>query len=150
MSIRPADIDDVPVLLLLAAKMHGEAPAYRDFEFDTHRVDGLLRRLITGAGCLLVSEVNGRVVGGIAGICTEHWFSPEKVAVDLALFIDPEYRNGMSAARLVDGFIQWAKLAGAKRVTLGVTTGVHPQATGRLYQACGLHGTGELYSRDFH
>ena len=149
MSVRPATVDDLDALLVLARTMHCEAPGYRDWRFDDDKVDDLLRKLIGGHGCLLVAEVDAVIVGGIAGICTAHWFSDEKVATDLALFIDPERRNGTTAVRLVNAFVAWAQLVGARRVQLGVTTGVHPDATARLYQACGLAPSGQLFAKDF-
>ena len=147
--IRPATLDDLPALLALAGVMHAEAPAYRDWQFDADKVAALLRGLIAGGGCLLVSVMDDEIAGGIAGLCTEHWFSREKVATDLALFVAPQRRHGTTAMRLVLGFMAWAELVGARRVNLGITTGVHPGATGALYELCGLRDTGRLYSKDF-
>lgn len=148
--IRPALLQDMPTLLGLARGMHREAPAYQDWPYDEAKVEALLGSLIAGHGCLLVAELaDGSVVGGIAGICVPHWFSQAKVATDLALFIAPARRNGTTAMRLVEGFMTWAELVGARRVQLGVTTGVHPEATGRLFEACGLVPSGQLFAKDF-
>lgn len=149
MSVRPATLDDMVALLDLAEAMHAEAPQYLGWKFDPEKVERMFRGLIVGNGCLLVSEIDGVVVGGIAGICVEHWFSPEKVATDLALFILRERRNGTTAMRLIAGFVEWAKVVGARRVNLGITTGVHPDSTARLYAAAGLQSSGSIYSRDF-
>jgi GNAT superfamily N-acetyltransferase len=145
--IRPAVIGDMPRLLELARVMHEEAPAYRGWAFDEPKVERLLRSLMQ-TGCVLVAE-NEVIVGGVVGMCTEHWFSTDKVASELALFVEPSHRHGTIAIRLVRGFLEWARLQGAKRVGMGVTTGVHPEATGLLYQACGLSAGGFVYMKDF-
>ncbi len=149
MSVRPATVEDLPAIADMARRMHDEAPAYRDWLYDAEKVKVLLRTLLDSGACLLVSEHDGIVRGGIAGICTTHWFSTEKIATDLALFIDREYRNGTTAIRLIHGFVEWARLVGAKRVSMGITTGVNPDSSARLYVAAGLHAQGVVFSKEF-
>lgn len=85
-----------------------------------------------------VAEVEGRVIGGMAGLLAQHWASEDKVATDLALFIDERQRGGMSTARLVTEYKRWAWKHGASIVQVGVTTGVQTEQTAQLYERLGL------------
>lgn len=147
MSIRPAVPADIPAIVTLGERMHAEAPNFQGWTFDREKVAQTVAALINGAGCALVAELDGEIVGGVLGLCTEHWFSREKVASDLALFITPGRRGGALAARLVAGFTAWAREMGARQVRMGVTTGVHPEATARLFECCGLTHDGLTFSK---
>lgn len=146
MSIRPAAPADIPAIVALGERMHAEAPNFQGWAFDREKVAALVAGLINGGGCALVAELDGELCGGVLGMCTEHWFSRERVASDLALFVAPGRRGGSLAVRLVMGFKAWALAMGAREVHMGVSTGVHPEATARLFEACGLRHTGLTFS----
>lgn len=145
--IRDALAHDLIPLVELGRRMHAEAPMYRDFGYDEDKVFALLAR-VQREGFLMVSELDGQIVGGFAGILVENWFSRDKVASEVAIFLDSAYRGGTTALRLVSAFVAWSKARGARRVSMGVTTGVHAERTGALFVACGFAHTGGLYSMD--
>ena len=143
--IRPAWRSDIPRLVRLGVLMHEES-RYSRLRLDQEKLANLLASLIDGDhGCVLVAERDREVVGGIVGVLTEHWCSNDTVATDLALFLAPEARGGMLAARLVNGFVAWAKEQGAAMISMGISTGVSVEATGRLYEACGGRQYGTLW-----
>ena len=140
--IRLATLDDIPALIALGAVMHQES-RYRVLPYDEEKVRGLLSRMIEHEdGLLLVAEKSGEIVGGFAGLIAEHWFSTSRIATDFALFIHPDHRGGLTAARLLKAFVAWAKEHGAALITAGITTGVHTDATTRLYQSLGFEPVG--------
>lgn len=137
--IRPANAMDIPVLLDLGERMHAESPRFSRLTFSRSRLHDTLRSLIDSpSGFLWVAELNGAVIGGMAGLIAQHWASDDKVATDLALFIDEKQRGGMSTARLITEYKRWAWKHGAHIVQVGVTTGVETEQTARLYERLGL------------
>lgn len=141
--IRQATIEDIPRLIELGRMMHAES-RYAALDYAPQKVDALLQRLIAD-GFMVVAQSGERVVGGFAGMISEHWFSHDLIAADLALFIEPDARGGMTAPRLVRAFRDWARGRGAKLIHAGITTGVHEEETARLYEALGGRKCGELY-----
>lgn len=146
--IRPATIDDLPAILELGGRMHRES-RFRALSFDLQKVGDIFGQLIGGAGIVLVAEVEGRIVGGIAAAVVEYWFSRAKVAQDFALFIEPEHRGGMLAARLLHKYEDWAREQGAHAVEMGVNTGVHVDQTGKMLERLGYPQVAVLHAKEF-
>lgn len=146
--IRPATFEDIPRLVELGEVMHLES-RYRVLPYAPNKVFGLLARMIEqDTGLLLVAEKGGQIVGGFAGLIAEHWFSNSRIATDFALFIHPDHRGGMTAARLLKAFVAWARKEGAALITAGITTGVHTDATTRLYQSLGFEPVGIAFNME--
>lgn len=141
--IRPACASDIPRMVELGRAMHGESPVFRRLAFDAQRLAGTIGRAIdSDSGFAFVSEHDGMVVGGFLAMVTPHWFSSDLVACDLALFIDPEYRGGMAAVRLISAYVDWAKSRGAALIQIGVMTGVNVDKTEALLHRLGWHRSG--------
>lgn len=144
--IRNATKDDLDDLIVLGREMHQES-RFSVMNFSEEKVRTILGNLIDDPnGCLLVSEVDGVVIGGFAGFIAEHYFSTDRLATDLALFINRADRGGMSAARLLRAFVKWAKQNGASLIQVGVTTGVHLEQTTKLYNALGFKTVGGVFA----
>lgn len=147
--IRPATIDDLPAILELGGRMHLES-RFRALEFDLAKVARVFEQLINSDdGIVMLAEVNGRIVGGIAGVVVEHWFSVSKVAQDFALFIEPEHRGGMLAVRLLRQYEKWAFEQGAVAVEMGINTGVHVEQTAKMLELLGFRSVAVLHSKEF-
>ena len=50
-----------------------------------------------------------------------------------------------TSTRLLDNYIAWARTRGADLIQLGITTGVHVEATTRLYESAGFLPAGPLF-----
>lgn len=134
--IRDATHADIPRLLILGEQMHAES-RYRGLPYSAEKMAGLFAGLVDGGdGCLLVAEKAGGVVGVFAGWCAPHYFTDARVASDFGLFVEPAHRGGALAALLLRRFVAWARDRGAVLIDAGITTGVHLEATTRMY--CGL------------
>jgi GNAT superfamily N-acetyltransferase len=147
--IRPATEEDIPTIVDLGRQMHDESPSYRDISYDPERVARAMRQLINGTGVVFLYESGGEIRGGLAGVIGEFWFSSERMASDLALFLHPDHRHGLIAVKLTLAFQSWAKQLGARRVQMGITTGVHTEDTGKLYRSLGMSDCGNLFKKDF-
>lgn len=145
--IRTATLDDIPRILELGESLH-QTSDFRRLPFDREKVETLISGLVSGVGVVFVSEIDGIITGGIAGGLTEFWFCREKVAFDFSFFIHSDYRGGMSAPRLIIAFCEWAKLNGAREIHMGITTGIHVDATSRLYEKMGFSLSGPLYKKE--
>jgi len=141
--IRPATSADIPRMVELGRVMHGESPVFCRLTFDAEKLAATIASTIASpAGFARVSEHDGVVIGGMVAMVSPHWFSPDLVACDLALFIDPEYRGGMSAVRLISAYTAWAKGHGAALIQIVVMTGVNVDKTEALLHRLGWHRSG--------
>lgn len=141
MSIRPATANDVPVLVELGRAMHAVS-SYAHISYNADKVRHSLIDLINGQGVVFAAERAGRVIGGLAGYVTPYWFSDELLGMDLTLLIDPASKNGITALRLIAAFEYWCKAKQARQMKLGITTGIHVEATEKLYDVAGLKRDG--------
>ena len=142
--IRPATTDDLPRLMELANLMHAES-RFQAIALVPAKLEATLR-LCMDHGCALVAERDGVIVGGFIGVAVEYFFSRERMASDLALFVEPNKRGGFIAAGLIRAFKAWAARQGVKHIEIGVSTGVHPEQTGALFEKLGLKRQGALYT----
>ncbi|MEL4888578.1 GNAT family N-acetyltransferase [Pectobacterium betavasculorum] len=146
--IRQATTQDIPQLVLLGMRMHQES-SYQKLSFDTEKCAGLADQLIASKyGVVLVAEKEGQIIGWMAGGIAPFWFSHDRMAFEYGVFIDAEHRGGSAGYRLVKEFIRWAREHDAVEIRMGITTGVHEERTGDLYQKLGMKRTGLLYSME--
>ena len=147
MSVRHATEADLARLVELCRVMHAEAPNLNHTALDEAKVAKTLDFARAG-GLLLVHEgADGVIDGFFAGVLTERWFSRDPYFTDLGLFVDPARRGGLAAYRMLRLAIQWCEAKGLnpKDVTLGISTGVHPETTGKLFEQLGFERRGGLY-----
>lgn len=142
--IRPATHADTLDLVYLAQQMHAES-RYADRPFVDEKVATLVAACINSdEGIALVAVLEGEVVGGFLGGLDERCFNHDKVAFDYGLFVSPDRRGGILAIRMLERFGAWARERGAVP-SLGITTGVAPEASARLFQAAGFAPVGTLF-----
>lgn len=147
--IRVATESDIHRIVELGEMLHQESDEYRDIEYDRLKVAETMLALIRAEGVIFLYESGGEVLGGIAGGMSEFWFSRERIAGDFSLFVHPDHRHGMIAVKLSLAFHNWARLMGARRVQMGITTGINTEGTARLYQSLGMKKVGILFQKDF-
>lgn len=144
--IRPATAADVATIVAIGEAMHAET-RYRDpLPWCAPKVAGLVDWLLASDdGLVLVAEDDGSIVGGFLGMVEDHWCSRARVATDFALYVLPAHRGSTTAARLLGAYVTWARDRGAVLVQAGITTGVHVDATSRLYERMGFQRVGNLF-----
>lgn len=141
MKLRPATPEDIPALCELGRRMIAEG-SYSAFEYSPDRVAGFLGPLISH-GFAWVGEADGGLVAVMLGDVITPWFSENRMGVEYVLYLDPQHRNGMAAARLIGRWAQWCKDRGAVQLRPGVTTG--NEAANRLYERMGFERAGAVF-----
>lgn len=146
--IRAATMDDLPALMRLAGDMHLES-RYAHRPLNEGKLAKLFVRLVTDQDGFLWVAVgdDGVTIGALAAMAFEHWCHDVRVAMDFGLFLHPNHRGGLAAARLVKQCMAWATDMGVE-LDMGVTTGVEPEKTGRFLQCLGFKPAGTLYTME--
>lgn len=143
MKLRLATINDLPDLVVLGRQLHQES-TFSAMDYDGEIVKESLADLINKNQFVVVAEdINGIVVGVMAGSVNQSWFGNDLIASDLVLLIRKDRRGGVIAVRLIQHFVHWAKLAGAKQIRPGVTTG--NKNAEALYERLGFQRCGSTY-----
>lgn len=140
--IRTATRQDMPIIISLGRAMHAES-RYHTLSFSPIKVASTFAQLMSGGGCVFVAEQDNEIIGGIAGFISQPWYGVESVLNEIALFLSPEHRGGLVAARLIKAFVAWGKAQGCVLIQSGVVSGVEQDRTEKLYQRLGgkLHGS---------
>lgn len=146
--IRAGTPQDVDVMIDLGRKMHAESPRFSLRKFCPEVVRATLNQLLSiDGGIVLLYERDGHVIGGFLGLIGQDWYSTDLVANDYALFLDPDHRGGIAAARLVKRYIAIAKARGVlpEFIQIGISTGVHVAETEQFFDHIGLRQYGSIW-----
>lgn len=137
--MREATYFDIPALLALGERMHGESPHFSRITFSAAKLRETLAAVMgTPDGFLWIVEKDGQIAGVMVAIALQHWCSTDMVATELALFVEREHRGSLVGARLIKKYRAWAAEKGCKQVTAGVSTGVDVDKTTALYERLGF------------
>ena len=143
-SVRHASEEELPQLLSMAIAMHVESPRYRDIQISRKKLAMVLERVHASPhiGALLVTEENGTITGMMWGYLEEFFFSEDRYATDILLYVTPEKRGTRAAWKLVKAFEGWAAEGGAVFIQPGVSTGIDNEGYARFYERMGYSVTG--------
>lgn len=131
----------------LAEVYSEEAPQMKLHKLDMPTLmASYFNTILSPDGYLSVMEVDGKIVGGMWGLMTNMPWSTVKVAQDIILFVQKEYRG--QGNLLVDDWVKWAEANGAEEVILSTASGIKPQSFGRLMQRKGFAEQGHTYSKE--
>lgn len=144
--VRAATAADIPAMVALGELMHAEG-RYRSVPFDPGRVAGAMA-LALREGVVMLAESGGELVGGVALLIVPYWFSSERMATDLALFVAPGARGGAAAVKLVSTATDAAIRAGAREVVFSSSVGIDPERFGRFMTHLGFAQQGGVYSME--
>lgn len=146
--IRLATKDDLPRLLTLGKEMHEESN-YASFSYYQEGVEKMLTSLLDGGGVIFVAERGGEVIGGIAGMVYSPFFTKDKVATDMGLFISKTTRGLMTAPLLIKTFTNWAEeQPGVKQIRPGISLGGKTEGVSKLYERCGYQTVGAVFMKE--
>ena len=146
--IRAAKHSDVPRLIELGSMLH-DISSYSTQPHNAEKSAAFLHELINGQnGVVFAAEIDGVVVGGMAGGIVDQWFNDDLIAYDYSIFIEPSRRSGITAVRLVKAFEEWARIKGAKIVQLGIGTKLNVEGTSKLYQSLGFEVFAPLFQKE--
>lgn len=114
--IRQAELADIPRIVEMGQRFRNEI--YRDLLADNPvQMRAFAERLVSNSdSVILVSEHNARVVGMIGMMGFDHMLSAERIAGEVAWWVDPESRG--EGRRLVLSAEEWAIENGAVKVQM--------------------------------
>lgn len=129
----------------LGASMHAES-SYNSYRFDPAKVKQTLEDIINSdIGIPIVAERDGVLIGGMVGLLVSHYFGPDKVAIDYALFIAQEERRGRLGLKILKAWIEEAKSLGADQISIANSTGVEIDKVKALYEFVGFKQVGYVF-----
>lgn len=147
MKVEVATPEDAAEIAALGQILH-DTSSYAAIPYRPAKVEALMRNLASGAGAVFVVRKDGEIVGGIAGSVAEHWFSDELLGFEYSFFVREDVRHGLTAVKLMSAFTIWCKARGAKRVRVGITTGINVEGTAKLYRHIGFSDLGPLFEME--
>lgn len=142
----PADEDEVADLLKAG---HTES-RYRNRPYDEARARAVLRIFLANPATFArgALDADGRIVGVmLAELSQPLWWSSERVANMMVLYVRPENRGG-AGLRLILSFKAWAKGSRADRAVIGLTSGIDSNRTSKLFQRLGFTQTGTAWEQE--
>ena len=144
-AIRTADIPDMDAICELASEMH-EQSIYSDIKPDETKFRLFVAGIMGSKGgiVLLIVDEDDKPQGFLLGVLEELFFSRQRMATDLAVYVREGYRN--LAPRLFKTFITWAESKSrVVQVTLGISSGIgDPERTGKMYEKLGFTQIGSI------
>lgn len=150
MTIRSATHEDIGNMIELGQKVYAES-RFSHLDYAINKIKQGLEALISHNAkgshlALLAENADGRIIGGFLGAIEEYFFTTDKSANSILIWVDPDYRGSSTAIKLIDVFKQWAVKKGAKEINMVVSSGVRIGSTDRFFRRLGFVQSGGNYS----
>lgn len=143
--IREATEKDVTAIVDMGRRMATESPNFQRLTYSSAKVEARARWCIADPdGFLMVAIRDEAPIGMMAAFAADHWMAEERVSGDLVLYVDPDYRGGTDAARLVAAYKRWATGRGVHVRGLGISSGVMVEQTTDFYHRLGAKTVGVI------
>lgn len=109
-----ASFDDRPEIIRMLRDAHRAAGDIFPYPFSTeHAVDVATRHLVDD-DCLALVVPGGMLLAS----CAPHPFAPVKYAFETVWWIDPDFRGGTLAVRMLRDYENWARGKGCAFITM--------------------------------
>lgn len=115
MSLKLATAEDYPHIIRMARAFHQASP-YADLEFSEEKCEQMFRLYLAGdkRELIIILAVSESPFGMIIGFANSIPFSNEKVAAELAWWVDEDKRGTKDSLLLFKAYEDWAVRIGAK------------------------------------
>lgn len=146
MNIRPAIIKDYPELIEFGRRFH-QVTDYTEVPFCE---DSAIRwyDLMRESGILLVAVSKDRLIGVAGGLLSPFLLNDAYLAgSELLWWVDPEFRGGSAAIKLLKGIENEARIRGAHRWSMAALASSMPDKVGRIYERSGYTLSEYAYSK---
>ena len=132
--------DDIPQFMVLARNFH-EASPYRHTEFSETKVKDLSTTIVKADKneSIIIGLFTDRLVGFIMCGYAESTFGNDKMGVELAWWVEEEYRGTRKSLELLLAFKDWAKRIGCSYIQTGSLEGLHPEKLEKVYNKMGMY-----------
>ncbi len=148
-TIRDANHSDI-LDITIAAKLFSKETNHPALNtINPNKVATTLQQLIdSDAGIVKVACFNDEIVGAIAGVMTELPINDLVVSQELMLWLEPAHRNGKTAPKLIDGYVEWAKQKGCDYARLSALDVVLDGKAGILFKRKGFKPIETAYIKE--
>jgi len=143
--INKATLADMPKILDLCLIMHKES-IYCNIPVNISKLNSFLKSHILSQNSLFILlKKNNEIIGFFVGNIVTYFFSDSKIAMDIILFIKPNYRNHHGAQKLLSDFIDWCHDKDVREISLSSTTGIEKSKVKQIYSKFGFNKIGFMY-----
>tara|TARA_R110001592_G_scaffold131052_1_gene344642 strand:- start:17130 stop:17585 length:456 start_codon:yes stop_codon:yes gene_type:complete len=120
---------------------------YKDFSINYEKLENLYHNQFAEDPVVKVFYAleGDELVGFGAFVITAHYFTDQLIASDIIVYVRPERRGSLAAVKLLKNYILWADQQNASHITLGISTGIHPEKTKRFYERLGFKTIGTMH-----
>lgn len=139
--IRRALPEDMDRLIEMGQRFVAETEYAGLIKADPERITETVMRIATNPDGAIFVSGNGSVTGMIAMLIYEHPFSGERMASEMAWWVEPEARG--SGVKLLRAAEEWARERGAVAVQMVAPT----ERVGALYSRLGYKAFETSYQR---
>jgi len=131
-----------------ARSMHEES-WYVDFTWSPIKFRNFWQAVLDSPdffGRIIYDDQTEDIVGFFAGYMAEHYFSYEKYACEVAMYIDKKNRGkgAFVVLGIIDEFEKWAATHNCMSVAFGVTAGITDERSIKLYEKLGYVKSSQL------
>lgn len=131
LTVRTPTQRDIPSIVSMA-KAFQQNSLFKDCGFDESKVHDIIQKCMdpTAPYFMVIGIEDEKVMGAFCGNVTEYFFSRERIATDLAIYVNPEDRrfSYKFLNKAVHEFEDWAKHWGAKEVCIAPASGAYSPA----------------------
>lgn len=133
--LRIAEEKDFPIVKAMAKSFFEDSP-YKDFPMKEEHFDNYIKGYLTPsvAKMILLAEDQDKPVGFLAFELADWLFYPIPVAVEKALWIEPDRRESDLAKELLGAFFFWALKIGCPLIQLSSLTGEYEKKLDKFYK----------------
>ena len=148
-TIRDANHSDI-LDITIAAKLFSKETNHPAMStINPNKVAVTLQQLLDSeVGLVKVACFNKEIIGAIAGVVSELPINDLVVAQELMLWLDPSHRNGKTAPKLIDGYVEWASKKGCDFVRLSALEGILSGKAGVLFKRKGFKEIETAYIKE--
>lgn len=132
--IRKARPDDLQAIVAMVGHFIQSTPYQSVLRFVPAAVTELADRVLQ-VGIVFVAEVDGRIVGMIAGFAMEEPIGRTKMLDELAWWVEPDFRRGTIGPKLLRTWEAWARQKGLTLIKM-----IAPHATPEVGRYYARHG----------
>lgn len=148
-TVRRYTSEDIDALIEIAMHEVPKLPHYANVKVEPTRIRFLLEnssRDESAFTILVLTNLKGKIVGGIAAYCVTQMLSWDKSTGDIFLFVDPEWRTPENVVSLMAAYVHWARRREATLIQSSHTSGYRGKEFEELLKRkCGFEVVGTLY-----
>ena len=141
MYLKLLEVKDIPRFVALCKNFHQASP-YNNRDFSVEKVTTLAKSITASnkQDFIIITLVddNDLTQGFLIGITSEIPFSEEKVAMELAWWVEPQARGTRKSVEMVFAFKEWAKRVGCKVAQMSMIENTGTDKIDKLYIKAGL------------